>query len=391
MASAPLADLRIIAIEQFGAGPWATMQLADLGAEVVKIEDPTTGGDVARHVPPYAGGGSSLYFESFNRGKRSLALDLRDPAGRATFERLVGAADAVFSNLRGDKAAKLGITFEGLREHNPKIVCCTLTGFGATGPRATEGAYDHVIQGLAGWMSLTGEPDGEPQRSGIPMVDFAAGYACALTLLAAVHRARREGVGGDCEVTLFEAALSLLAYIGTWTASRDYTPVRRADSAHQTIVPFQTFAAADGWVVIACPKQHLWERLCVAIERPDLLEDERFADFAGRDQNRDACLAELGGELAKRPVEEWVRVLSAAEVPVGTVNDVAGALGDPQAIAREMVVSYEHPELGEVRQVRSPLRVSGHDEPLRPGPALGADTAAVLAEWCGITAEKEPT
>ena len=176
----PLADVRILAIEQFGAGPWGTLQLSDLGAEVIKIEDPGSGGDVARTVPPFRDGEDSLYFEAFNRGKRSISLDLRTEAGRAVFEDLVREVDAVFSNLRGDQPAKLRITYEDLRAVNPRIVCCSLCGFGMTGPRAAEPAYDHVLQAMTGWMALTGEPDGPPTKSGLSLVDYSGGYVAAL-------------------------------------------------------------------------------------------------------------------------------------------------------------------------------------------------------------------
>ena len=191
----PLEDVRVLAIEQFGAGPWATLQLADLGAEVIKVEDPRSGGDVGRYVPPYRAGEDSLYFETFNRGKRSVSLDLRS---RRRPRRLRGpraASDAVYSNLRGDQPAKLRITYDDLREVNPRIVCCSLSGFGNTGPRRAEPAYDYVLQAMAGWMSVTGEPGGPPTKSGLSLVDFCGGYVSALALVGGVWRARRDGVG----------------------------------------------------------------------------------------------------------------------------------------------------------------------------------------------------
>ena len=181
----PLADVRILAIEQFGAGPWGTLQLADLGAEVIKIEDPASGGDVGRYVPPFQEGEDSLFFETFNRNKRSVSLDLRHPEARSVFEDLVRGSDVVYSNLRGDQPAKLRLTYDDLKDVNPRIVCCSLSGFGMTGPRAAEGGYDYMMQGLAGWMSLTGDPDGPPTKSGLSLVDLSGGYA------SAIARARR--------------------------------------------------------------------------------------------------------------------------------------------------------------------------------------------------------
>jgi crotonobetainyl-CoA:carnitine CoA-transferase CaiB-like acyl-CoA transferase len=376
--AAPLADLRIVAVEQFGAGPFGSRQLSDLGAEVIKVEDPETGGDVGRYVPPFQEGEDSLFFEAFNAGKRSVSLDLRTEDGRAAFERLVAGADAVCCNLRGDGPDSLGLTYEALRHVNPRIVCASLSGFGRTGPRAAEPAYDYILQGLAGWMSLTGEPGSPPAKSGLSLVDFSAGYALALTLLAAVWRARREGVGGDCDVALFEVALSLLTYVGTWSASRGHETPRRSESAHPSIVPFQALPTGDGWIVVACAKEKFWRALCAAIEAPELAADARFADFASRDENREPLVAALHERFATRGSEEWVEILTAAGVPVGRVNDVGAALTDPQVEARDGIVEYEHPRLGTVRQPASPLRVSGHAAPARPAPERGADNDALL-------------
>lgn len=374
---APLSDLRIVAVEQFGAGPFGTMQLADLGAEVIKIEDPASGGDVSRSIPPYQDGEDSLFFEAFNRGKKSVSLDLRDPDGRAAFDDLVRGADAVFSNLRGDGAEKLGLTYATLGDINPAIVCCSLSGYGNTGPRRDEGAYDHVVQGLAGWMSLTGGPDQPPTKSGLSLVDFAGGYVAALAIVAAVWRARREGVGGDCDLSLFETALALLTYQGTWVASRGYEPERLADSAHQSIVPFQGFETADGWLMLACAKQKFWERLLEVLGREDLA---RFATFADRREHRDVVVAELAAEFRRHPTAHWVEALREAGVPAQPVNDVAAALADPQVLARDGIAEVDHPRLGTVRHMASPLRVPGGPVPPARGPFRGEHTDALLSE-----------
>ncbi len=385
MTDLPLADIRIVAIEQYGAGPWGTMQLADLGAEVIKIEDPSVGGDVGRYVHPFQEGESSLFFETFNRNKRSVSLDLRHAEARAVVEDLVARADAVFSNLRGDQPEKLGLRFRDLEHVNPRIVCCSLSGFGMTGPRASEGAYDYTMQGLAGWQSVTGDPGAPPTKSGLSLVDFCGGYVAALAILAGVWRARREGRGGDADLALFEVALAQLTYLGTWVASRDYRPVRRANSAHQSMVPFQNFATEDGWIVVACPKQSLWQGLCEAIGHPALARDERYASFADRYRNRDELLEALEAIFATRPTAEWLDILIAAGVPCAPVNDVAGALGDEQVAARGGLVEIDHPMLGLVRQVRSPFRFEGVALPTARGPLRGEDTAAVLQELCGYS------
>jgi crotonobetainyl-CoA:carnitine CoA-transferase CaiB-like acyl-CoA transferase len=384
----PLADVRVVAIEQFGAGPWGTLQLADLGADVIKIEDPAAGGDVGRYVPPFQEGEDSLFFETFNRNKRSVSLDLRHPQGRGVFEDLVRVADVVYSNLRGDQPARLRLTYDDLKEVNPRIVCCSLSGFGMTGPRAGEGGYDYMMQGLAGWMALTGEPDGPPTKSGLSLVDLSGGYVSTIAVLGGLWRARRDGVGCDCDVSLFETALHELMYVGTWAATKGHTPPRRHNSAHPSLVPFQNFATADDWIVIACPKQRFWERLCEAIGQPELAADERFGDFAARDRNRDELTALLDRALAERTTAEWLELLADAGVPCAPVNTVAAALEDPQARARGAVVEFDHPTLGRVRQVASPLRLSDAERPLRRAPLRGEHTTQVLVELCGYDAER---
>ena len=379
----PLGDIRVLSLEQFGAGPWATLQLADLGADVIKIEDPTVRGDVGRVVPPYQADGSSLFFESFNRNKRSVAIDLREPEGRRLFEDLVRVSDAVFSNLRGDGPEKLRLRYDDLKDVNEQIVCVSLSGFGMTGPRAGEGAYDATIQGLAGWMSVTGGPEDPPTKSGLSLVDFAAGYVAAIGTLAAVWRARRDGVGADVDLSLFETALSLLTYMATWSASQGWEPRRMPDSAHQTLVPFQSFEAADGWLVVACPKERLWRGLCAALEQPALADDPRFSDLAARDRNRDELLPILKTAFAERPVADWIARLTAEGVPCAPVNDVAAALADGQASARDAVVSYDHPALGQVRSVASPFRITGAEPPLARAPFLGEHTAEIVEELDG--------
>jgi crotonobetainyl-CoA:carnitine CoA-transferase CaiB-like acyl-CoA transferase len=386
--TAPLADVRVVAIEQYGAGPFGTMQLADLGAEVIKIEDPSVGGDVSRYIPPYQEGTDSVFFESFNRNKRSIALDLRHPEARAVLEDLVRVSDAVYSNLRGDQPEKLRIRFEDLESVNPRIVCVSLSGFGATGPRARQGGYDYTVQGLAGWMSLTGGPDQPPTKSGLSLVDFCAGYVAAIATLAGVWQARRDGRGCDADLSLFETALAQLTYIGAWVASRDFEPRRMADSAHQTVVPFQAFPTGDGWIMIACPKQQLWERFCVAIEKPELAADPRFSDFAARDRNRDGLLPLLRAALADRSTDEWLAALDAHGVPCAPVNDVRTALADEQVEARSAIVEYEHPTLGPIRGPASPFRLSGDLPAATRGPMLGEHTHAILRDLCGYGEER---
>src|SRR5882757_2068464 len=364
------------------------MQLSDLGAEVIKIEDPSIGGDVGRYVPPFQDGSDSLFFESFNRNKKSVTLDLRSSAGVTVFHDLVRQADVVSFNLRGDLPKRLRLTYEDLKEVNPRIVCCSLSGFGTTGPRAAQGAYDYMIQGIAVWMRLTGEPDSPPLKTGPSRVDLSGGYVAAIAILAAFHGAQRDGVGCDCDISLLESALAELVYVATWVASRDFVPARRSNSAHQSLVPFQNFKTRDGWVVVACAKEKFWRRLCRAIGRPGLAGDPRFATFAVRDANRDDLLEILDGLFAQRTTRAWVEMLEEAEVPVGVVNDVAQALRDPQVIARDGVIEFEHPRLGTVRQVATPLRVGVESPPMERAPLLGEHTVELLGAICGYGPER---
>jgi crotonobetainyl-CoA:carnitine CoA-transferase CaiB-like acyl-CoA transferase len=384
----PLADVRVIAVEQYGAGPWGTLQLADLGAEVIKIEDPQSSGDVGRYVPPYQEGEDSLFFETFNRNKKSVSLDLRAQRGREVFEALVANSDAVYSNLRGDQPPRLRLTYEYLRDVNPRIVCCSLSGFGMSGPRAAEAGYDYIMQAMAGWMSLTGDPDGPPTKSGLSLVDLSGGYVSAIALLSGLWRARRDGVGCDCDISLYETALHELMYLGTWVATANYVPRRMPESAHPSIVPFQAIETADGWMTIACAKQKFWERLCAALGREDLLEDPRFSDFAARNRNRDELLPILRQAFRQRSTEEWIDVLAEAGVPHGPVYEVPEALGDRQAKARGDIVEIGHPSLGTMRQVASPLRLSGEPNPLARGPFRGEHTDEVLRDVCGYSPEQ---
>ena len=382
----PLADIRILAVEQYGAGPFGSVHLADLGAEVIKIEDPGSGGDVGRYVPPYQSGEDSLFFEVFNRNKRSIGLDLSNPADRQVFEDLVRVSDVVYSNLRGDVPAKIGITYDDLKHLNPAIVCCALTGFGMTGPRASEPGYDYILQGAAGWMDITGEPGGPPTKSGLSLVDYSGGLVAAISILAGVHAARRDGVGMDCDVSLFDTAISMLTYPAIWNLNGDFTPRRTHHSAHPSLVPFQAFQVADGWIVVASPKEKFWQRLADALGRPDLAEDERFRDFAGRRRNAAELLPILDGIFLTKTEKEWLEVLRAAGVPCGPVNSVAQALADEQTVARGMVVESEHPEFGTVRQVRSPVRVGSEPVEYRRAPQRNEDAEYVYTEILGYDA-----
>ncbi|MGW4794065.1 CaiB/BaiF CoA transferase family protein [Nonomuraea sp. NPDC004297] len=382
-----LEDVRVVSLEQYGAGPFGSVHLADLGAEVIKIEDPRVGGDVGRYVPPYADEEDSLFFETFNRNKKSVSLDLSVPAGREVFEDLVRHGDAVYSNLRGDVPAKMRLRYADLRHLNPRIVCCSLTGFGMTGPRAGEPGYDYVLQGLAGWMHLTGEPSGPPAKSGLSLVDYSGGLVAAIALLAGVHAARRDGVGADCDLSLYDTAIGMLTYVGTWALNTPYVPARTASSAHPSLVPFQNFEAADGWLVVGCAKEKFWRRLALILDREcpgdGFAADPRYETFDGRRRHAGELLPRLGAAFRTRAVAWWLDELRAAGIPCGPVNDVGQALAEPHTAARELVVETEHPRYGVVRQLASPVRVGAEPPVHRRAPRRGEHTEEVLRELLG--------
>ncbi|MFC5747239.1 CaiB/BaiF CoA transferase family protein [Actinomadura rugatobispora] len=398
----PLQGLRVIAVEQYGAGPFGSLHLADLGADVIKIEDPAVGGDVGRFTPPYttgtqpgtqAGaedrGPDSLFFQSINRNKRSVVLDVRNPSGREVFERLVANADAVYSNLRGDVPEKLGITYRQLAHVNPRIVCCSLSGFGMSGPRRSQPGYDYLLQGLAGWMSLTGAPDGPPTKSGASLVDFAGGVTAALALLAGVHGARETGIGTDCDVSLYDTAISMLNYLAAWHLTAGHEPARTANSAHPSLVPFQNFRTADSWIVVACPKEKFWRRLVTALGEPEWGADPRFGDFAGRADHREEVLGLVQKALIARTTAEWLPLLEEHGVPCARVNTVPEALAEEHSAARGLVLEVDHPVWGRVRQVATAARVGEPRDRHRRAPALGEDNGAVLTDLCGYTPREQ--
>lgn len=377
-----LEDVRIVSFEQYGAGPFATLHLAELGAEIIKVEQ-WPEGDIGRHVPPYRAEADSLFFQSLNRSKRSICLDLRRPEGRAVFEDLVQESDAVFSNLRGDVPGRLGITYADLAPLNPAIVCCSLSGYGMTGPRYDQPGFDYMVQGIAGWMSITGEPEGPPSKTGLSAVDFASGYAAALSLVAGLHAARRDGTGCDCDISLLETALSMLNYLVTWAGTEGFQPARVARSGHPTLVPFQNFRTSDGWVVAGGSKEKFWVRLAQALGRDDLLTDPRFTTFESRLRHKDALIDELDATFATAPTADWLTALTAAGVPCAPVNTVGEALTDPQVVARDAVFTVPHPVWGDVVHAASPIRVGADAHVRAPAPALGADTRAVLVDELG--------
>jgi crotonobetainyl-CoA:carnitine CoA-transferase CaiB-like acyl-CoA transferase len=373
----PLAGLRIIAVEQFGAGPFGTLYLSDLGAEVIKIEDPATGGDVSRFIPPGHVGTDSLYFEAFNRGKKSIALDLKNPAGREVFDRLVVSADAVYSNLRGDQPERLGLTYAQLGRVNPRIVCVALTGYGRNMPEAELPGYDALVQAESGWAALTGDPLGPPTKSGLSLADYIGGLTAALALLAGVIDARREGRGRDLDTNLYDSALAMLSYPATWYLSSGVKSERHPLSAHPSIVPFQFFETLDGHIAVAAAKEKFFDALVAGLDLPELAADPRFGSFAARSEHRSELLVILAARFRTGTTEAWISRLR-GRVPIGPVRSMEQAL-DPVGLAeRQMLVDYDHPSLGRVRSVGLPVRVGEYTPRYARGPRLGEDATSIL-------------
>ena len=377
-AAGPLAGIFIVDLTRVLAGPYCTMVLADLGARVVKVESPA--GDDARRIGPFVNG-VSAYFASLNRGKQSIALDLKDAADRAIFDALVARADVLIENFRPGVMQRLGYGWEALAVKHPSLVMASVSGFGQTGPYATRPAYDVVVQAMGGIMSLTGELGGEPARVGTSLGDIAAGLFSAIGIQAALVERARTGVGRhidvgmlDCQVAMLENAIARYRATGNVPGP--------LGTRHPSIAPFQALRASDGHVVVAAGNDALFAKLCAAIGRSALASDARFVSNALRTENVDALAVELETVLATAGVTHWLERLEAAGIPCGPLNDVAAVLDDPQVRARNMIVSSEDPTAGTLTLAGNPVKLSGvEDPPTRPAaPALDADRRALLDE-----------
>lgn len=372
-ASGPLSDLRIIEIGHMLAGPFATMLLADLGARVIKIEP--ADGDIARNLGPDRVGRHGVYFASLNRNKSSVCLDLKSDRGQAALHRLVRDANGLLVNLRPAAIRKLGLTYEALKRHNPDLVCVALTGYGLDGGHADRPAYDYVIQGLTGVMYLTGNPDSPPTRAGYSAVDNATGIMAALALLAKLH----QGGGGQVDVSLHDTMLAQLNYLAAARLNGGPAPERQVDGAHPYLVPAQTFATADGYMVLFISHDTVWRRFTEEVERPDWNTDPRFADMAARAANRRLVVAEVQAILRRDGTANWVRRLSARGIVVSSVDTLDDALESDLTRERNMVVTLDSAD-GPIRVLGCPIKIDGYRPPLEPPPLLGADTEALLAD-----------
>ncbi len=377
----PLAGLRILDFTWYLAGPFATMILSDLGAEIVKVEAPGRG-DPTRKAGPFIGD-LSAYFLSVNRGKRSLELDLKSEAGRGTARKLSEQADVVVENFMPGTMARWGLDYETLSPQNPRLIYASCSGFGQTGPRSQQPAFDVIIQALAGTMSITGQHDGEPVRVGYSVGDLAAGLFLAIGILSAVEARHRIGHGQFIELGLLDAQLAMLenAFSRYFATGEVPSPV---GSRHPLIVPFQAFPSQDGHVVVAAGTEEQWQRLCEVLERQDLAEDARFADNLSRRENLPALVEELSAIFRMNSTAAWVEALSARDIPCAPIQDIAQSAVDPQIIARDMIVEVDDPVAGKQRVVNTPLRFSETPASVtRSSAQLGEHTETILEEWLG--------
>lgn len=396
-----LSFIRVLDLSRVLAGPWCTQLLADLGADVIKVERPATddnaGGDDTRAWgPPYLKDAQgrdtteSAYYLSANRGKRSITVDLSRTAGQDIIKQLVARCDVLVENYKVGQLAKYGLDYASLSALNPKLIYCSITGFGQNGPHKDRAGYDFIVQGMAGFMSITGErddrPGGGPQKAGVAISDLMTGLYATIAIQAALVHRLRTNKGQYIDMALFDAMLGSLANMNLNYLTTDHTPPR-AGNAHQNIVPYQVFAASDGHVVVAVGNDVQYERLCEAINRLDLFLDKRFRTNAERVRHRDALIPVLADEFARRSVVWWMQKLEAIDIPCGPINSIAQAMGDPQTLARSLRFDLPHPLGVHVPMVNTPIKMSlnkvGSD---MPPPMLGQHTDEVLKGLIGLDA-----
>lgn len=374
----PLADIRVLDFSRVLAGPYCTMMLGDLGADVIKVES-REGDDTRRWGPPYAAG-ESAYYLCCNRNKRSIVLDLDTVEGHSTARELASHSHVLVENFRTGTMERWGLGYEQLSASHPGLVYCSISGYGRTGPLSRLPGYDFVMQGMGGVMSITGEPGGPPEKVGVAIVDLTAGMFALSAILAALRVRDLTGLGQYIDISLFDSHLAWLANVGSnYLVSGTVPP--RYGNAHPNIVPYQAFATSDGWLIVAVGNDRQWERLCQVLSRPDLVNDTRFSTNNDRVEHRSTLVPLLEALFSQRSTGEWLSLLEAHDVPAGPVNNVAQALNHPQVAARAMVQEVPHPTIGPLRMVASPLNLSATPPSIRRHPpALGEHTAEILNE-----------
>jgi crotonobetainyl-CoA:carnitine CoA-transferase CaiB-like acyl-CoA transferase len=384
--SAPLAGRRILDLSRVLAGPWCTMILGDLGAEVIKIENPNGGDDTRAWGPPYACG-ESAYYMCANRNKKSVAIDISKPEGQAAIHALAAKSDVLVENYKLGGLDKYGLDYPALSAKHSELIYCSISGYGRSSPRAAEPGYDYVIQAEGGLMAINGDVNSPPVRVGVAVADLFTGMFAAQAILSALIAKDRDGLGQHIDMALFDSQIAMLANVGSGCLVSGEEPVRYGNS-HPTVVPYQTFDTADGPIVIAVGNDRQFGILCRdLLKMPDLANDERFATNAARVLNRDALIPLLKPLIAEHPGEWWLSELKRVGVPCGAVRRMQDALGAPETLARNMVMSVAHPTAGSVRMVGSPLKLADTPvvEPTAP-PLLGQHSAEVLGELLGYDA-----
>jgi crotonobetainyl-CoA:carnitine CoA-transferase CaiB-like acyl-CoA transferase len=388
-----LTGVRVLDLSRVLAGPWAGQNLADLGAEVIKIERPGAGDDSRAFGPPWVKDAQgrdtrdSAYFTSANRGKKSVTVNLAQPEGQVLARELAAKSDVLIENYKYGDLQRYGLGYDDLKTTNPRLIYCSVTGFGQTGPYKERPGYDFMIQGMGGMMSVTGEPDGAPgggpQRAGVPIADIITGMYASIAICAALAHRAQSGTGQHLDLALLDSQIALLAYQNTNYFATGKPP-RRIGNLHPNIVPYQPFRAADGEVILACGNDNLYRKFCEAAGCPELAADARFATNGKRVENRDELAMILGAIFAKRTKKEWVELLDAAGVPNGPINDIAQVFAEPQVKARGVKIEVEHPVAGKLPMVASPMRFSGTPlEHKTPPPLLGEHTDEILQRVLG--------
>jgi crotonobetainyl-CoA:carnitine CoA-transferase CaiB-like acyl-CoA transferase len=382
----PLSHIRVLDLSRVLAGPWAGQNLADLGAEVIKIERPGAGDDSRAFGPPWVKDREgrdttdSAYFTSANRGKKSVTVNIAVAEGQALVRELARKSDVLIENYKYGDLARYGLGYADLRELNARLIYCSVTGFGQTGPYRERPGYDFMIQGMGGMMSVTGEPDAEPQRAGVPIADIITGMYASIAICAALAHRERSGTGQHLDLALLDSQIALLAYQNTNYFATGVPP-RRIGNLHPNIVPYQPFRASDGELILACGNDNLYRKFCEAAGCPELATDARFATNGKRVENRAELTRLLGEVFQKRTKREWLALLEAAGVPNGPINDIAQVFEEPQVKARGVRIELEHPKAGRLPMVASPMRFSATPpDYTRAPPVLGEHTAEVLGE-----------